>query len=262
MSNGYQKHKIEHLSPSQINMVMDSASAWVVSKLLRQRFSVGLPAERGKAVEAGVSYGLTHMNMPISDCQARAIDLFQEATALMHNVEIQDRQKIHPQIEAMVDMGLDQLRPLGDPIWPTEEHQNRVSINCRFKDGEDGTIKIIGFLDFLYDDLIVDLKTTGRMPTKMSDAHCRQAAVYARACGKPIKFLYISPKNYRWLEPEDIDKSLDQIKRQVIRLEKFLSISDDPKFLASVVPHNPSSFYWNGNRHLESELEGAHQKSA
>ncbi len=255
--NGFETHGIGHLSPSQINMAMDSASAWVVSKLLKQRFTVGIPAERGKAVESGVARGLYHPDIPISDCQARAIEVFESNTALMSGLDSEERKKVYPTIEAMVEMAVEQLRPLGNPIWPAETHQNRVEIKCRFKKGEDGTVPIIGFLDFLYDTQIVDLKTTGRLPTKMSAAHCRQAAVYARATGLPIKFLYVSPKNYRWLEPEDIDQSLDEIKAQVKRLEKFLSVSNDPKFLASIVPHNPSSFYWNGNRHLEGELDRA-----
>ena len=255
--NGFEAHGIEHLSPSQINMFAESASAWVVSKLRKQRFSVGIPAERGKAVESGVAMGLYHMDMPISDCQASAIEVFEQGTALMTNLEPEDRKKTYPSIEAMVEMGVEQLRPLGDPIWPAETNQNRVEINCRFKDGEEGTVPVIGFLDFLYDTQIVDLKTTGRLPTKMSAAHCRQAAVYARAAGLPIKFLYVSPKNYKWLEPEDIDLSLGEIKSMVKRLEKFLSVSDDVDYLSSIVPHNPSSFYWNGNRHLEGELDRA-----
>jgi len=255
--NGFETHGIEHLSPSQINMAMDSASAWVVSKLLKQRFSVGIPAERGKAVESGVARGLYHMDMPIADCQARAIEVFESNTALMSGLDPDERKKAYPVIENMVEMAVEQLRPLGDPIWPAETHQNRVEIKCRFKKGKNGTVPIIGFLDFLYENEIVDLKTTGRLPTKMSAAHCRQAAVYARATGLPVKFLYVSPKNYRWLEPEDVDHSLDEIKAQVKRLEKFLSVSDDPKFLASIVPHNPSSFYWNGNKHLEGELDRA-----
>jgi hypothetical protein len=255
--NGFETHGIEHLSPSQVNKWIEAPSAWVVDKLMRQRFGVGIPAERGKAVESGVAMGLYHPDMPISDCQARAIDVFELATALMSGLDQTERRNEYPKIEAMVEMAVEQLRPLGDPIWPSDTHQNRVEINCRFQPGDDGTVKIIGFLDFLYDDLIVDLKTTGRLPTKMSDAHARQASIYARAAGKPIKFLYISPKNHRWLEPDDIEYHLDAVKAQVSRLERFLSLSDDAKTLASVVPHNPSSFYWKGNHHLEGELERA-----
>ena len=256
--NGFETHGIEHLSPSQVNKWIEAPSAWVVDKLLRQRFGVGIPAERGKAVESGVAMGLYHPDMPIGDCQARAIDVFNQGTALLSGLDPEARQNEHPVINSMVEIALGQLRPLGDPIWPAETHQNRVEINCRFKPGDEGTIKVIGFLDFLYEDCIVDLKTTKRLPGKngkMSAPHARQAAIYARAAGLPTKFLYVGPKDYRWLDAEDVDVHLETIKGQVKRLEKFLSLSDDPKILASVVPHNPNSFYWNGNRHLEGELE-------
>ena len=202
--------------------------------------------------------GLYHAEWPISDCQARAIEVFEQATSLMSGLDLGERKSEYPVINSMVEIALEQLRPLGDPIWPAETHQNRVEINCRFRPGDDGTRKIIGFLDFLYEDFIVDLKTTKRLPGKngrMSAPHARQAALYARAAGLPTRFLYVGPKAYRWLDAEDVDLHLDTIKGQVKRMEKFLNLTDDPKTLASVVPHNPNSFYWNGNRHLEGELE-------
>ncbi len=252
--NGFENHGIEHLSPSQLNMWCAAPSAWVVSKLLGNRFAVGPPAERGKAVEDGVSMGLFHPETPIQECQDHAVMRFDQGTALMMQLEPADRDKHHAQIRAMVEMAIDALRPLGIPQWPGEHRQNRIEIACRFKQGNDGTVPVIGFLDFLYDDLIVDLKTTTRMPSKMNASHSRQAAVYAKAAGKPIKFLYVTPKAIRWLEPDDIDGHLADIKSQVARLERFLRLSDDPKVLASVVPHDPSSFYWNGNLQFESQL--------
>jgi hypothetical protein len=251
-TNGFTRHGIDHLSPSSLNMSMGSMSAWCVRYLINQRFPSGGEAERGKAVEIGVSHGV-FTDASDQECIDLALDGFDRVMQLDEFLRFQKRDEWRDQVIAMVPMALAELRPLGRPT-PPEGGQHEIGIACRFREGEGGTVHIKGFLDFYYKDmpLVVDLKTTGRMPGAFSQAHAIQASIYAKAMNAPVKFLYVTPKKAAWLEitPIQIEISLGIVKDTVKRLERFLSLSEDGKLLTKSASHDPSSFYWRGADHL------------
>lgn len=257
--NGFLRHGIEHLSPSSLNMSMGSMSAWCVRYLMQQRFPSGGAAERGKAVEIGVSHGL-FTDRPIEECTALALETFDRVMQLDDFAGLADRDKYRAEVEAMVPIAITELRPYGRPTpAPDGTNQHEIGIACRFREGENGTVHIKGFLDFYFQDtpLVVDLKTTTRSPSAFSQAHALQASIYARATGAPVKFLYVTPKKATWLEitPDEVEQNLALVKEQVKRLERFLSLNDDGKKLTQSAPHDPSSFYWRGAERLLELIE-------
>jgi len=253
-SNGFQQHGIEHLSPSSLNMSMGSLSAWCVRYLMGQRFPSGGAAERGKAVEIGVSHAI-FTDAPVEECTALALETFDRVMQLDDFAQLDGRDKEREAVEAMVPLAIAELRPLGRPTpAPDGSNQHEIGLACRFREGDGGTVHIKGFLDFYYQDkpLVVDLKTTGRMPSSFSQAHAIQASIYAKATGAPVRYLYVTPKKAAWLEiqPDEVEANLALVKETVKRLERFLSLSDDGQKLARSAPHDPSSFYWRGADHL------------
>lgn len=252
--NAFQIHGIEHLSPSSLNMSMGSLSAWCVRYLMGQRFPSGGAAERGKAVEIGVSHGV-FTDAPVEECVQLALDTFDRVMQLDDFAKLEERDKYRAEVEAMVPIAIAEMRPLGRPTpAPDGTNQHEIGIGCRFRDGDDGKVHIKGFLDFFYEDkpLVVDLKTTTRSPSAFSQAHAIQASIYAKATGSPVRFLYVTPKKATWLEitPDEIEDNLAVVKETVKRLERFLSLSDDGHKLTRSAPHDPSSFYWRGADHL------------
>lgn len=250
MTNAFQVHGIGHLSPSALNMSMGDLSAWCVRYLIGQRFPSGGAAERGKAVEVGVAHGV-FTDAPIEECVALALDTFDRVMQLDDFAGLTDRDKYREEVAAMVPIAVAELRPLGRPTpSPEGTPQHEIGIGCRFREGDDGKVHIKGFLDFYYPEqpLVVDLKTTTRIPSAFSQAHAIQASIYAKATGAPVRFLYVTPKKAAWLEitPEEVDASLAVVKDAVKRLERFLSLSDDGIKLTRSAPHDPSSFYWRG----------------
>lgn len=228
-------------------------SAWCVRYLINQRFPSGGEAERGKAVEIGVSHGV-FTDADDKECVELALETFDRVMQLDDFAnKFTKHDEWRDQVIAMVPLALAELRPLGRPT-PPDGGQHEIGIACRFREGEGGTVHIKGFLDFYYKDmpLVVDLKTTGRMPSSFSQAHAIQASIYAKAMNAPVKFLYVTPKKVAWLEimPDEIENSLATVKDTVKRLERFLSLSEDGKQLARSAPHDPSSFYWRGADHL------------
>jgi hypothetical protein len=238
--NAFEQHGIEHLSASQINTWLAAPSMWVLERLLHKRGKVGCAAHRGTAVEEGLSAGLFDHSLPASRCIEIAEDRYRGLTAFSLDPK---RESEGAGIPGMVNQALS-LRERGVPIRPNAgDHQHRVEIRL---DGV--SVPVIGFLDFMYADEIVDLKTTFRVPSSMSAGHLRQATIYKTAhMDRRLRFFYVSDKktNLITLTRDEYDAALVELTQAARRLERFLSLSTDAQELAAIVPHDPSTFYFN-----------------
>jgi hypothetical protein len=158
----------------------------------------------------------------------------------------------------MTQLAIEELMEFGKPEFPEdEEHpQEKISITAK---GEGGwSIPVIGYLDLVYPQhgVVIDLKTTGRIPSTMSAEHQLQRAIYAKAKGNmAVKFLYVSEKKTSMLEDGDPTELLAQAKVQISRMEAFLRHCDKDTARA-IVPVQPSSFYWQGAEDLRKEFYG------
>jgi len=155
----------------------------------------------------------------------------------------------------MVEIAVEELKGYGKPEFPEDSHQEKISITAR---GEDWSIPVIGFLDLVFPDhgVVIDLKTTGRIPSTMSPEHQLQRAIYAKAKGNmAVKFLYVSEKKASLLEDGDPTELLQQSKVQITRMERFLRTLDKDQAKA-IIPLQPSSFYWKGAEDLRKEFYG------
>lgn len=254
--NGFNQHGIERLSPSQVNKAREAFDAWYCEKILGFRFPSGSAAHRGTAAEAGVSEGLFDPSLSLDECVERAIAIFDRMTAL-ENFSEQQRERERESINVMVRDALTELRPLGVPARPPAGmKQHMVELQCRFADGENGTIRYIGYLDFVFPEhnLVVDLKTSSRLPTEFSTSHAIQAAFYKKASGKRVRFLYVSPKKtmprFTWIEMDDPTPYLKIVKEVTARMEAFLRLSPDKDQLAKAIVPNLDSFYWTNADHI------------
>ncbi len=157
-------------------------------------------------------------------------------------------------IEPCMTLALEALADYGKPEFP-EEGQEKISITAKTDDYE---IPVIGYLDLVFPEhgLVVDLKTTGRMPSTMSAEHQLQRAIYQKARGNQIvKFLYVTPKKTNMLEDGDPTELLAKAKKQISRMEKFLRAGSAPD-IRDVIPVNPNSVDWNGGEAIREELYG------
>jgi hypothetical protein len=92
----------------------------------------------------------------------------------------------------------------------------------------------------------------------MIQSHRRQRCLYQRCIGgnQQVKFLYVTPKKSGWLEDGDVETELATVKAHCNRLERFLSVSDDAEYLASIVPVDPTHFYWSDCIDQRKEIFG------
>lgn len=248
--NGFERFKISHLSASSINLWVSAPDVWVAKYLLGKGTPMGPAPLRGQCVEQAVVTTL------LGESEETAVKAAVERFDRRWMIGSEDSTKERALIQPMTRIAVDELAALGQPDFPNGVDQEKISINANFGDW---SIPIWGFLDLVYPQhgLVVDLKTTSRIPSAMSAEHMLQRAIYHRAKGNhAVRFLYVSSKKSAWLEDGDPADLLARAKAQIARMEAFLRNCPDAETARQIVPVNPTSFYWRGAESLRQELYG------
>lgn len=251
--NAFQKHGIDHLSASSINLFVAQPAMWCVSYLMKRRTPVGPAAHRGTAIECGVEAGLFDPDMPVEECQKLAHAKYHTLTRLNADPRIE---KERDAIDDSVAVALAELRQYGVPERPENGRQHKIEVTL-----ESVPVPFIGYLDFRWPQhgIIGDLKSTARIPSEISDAHGRQAAIYVRAgSNHQVRMMYVSPKRIAVYPVEDIDRHIAGVTRAARAIENLLSLSDDAERLTRCFAPDMSSFYWGDApaRALATEIWG------
>jgi hypothetical protein len=244
MSNGFSRHGIEHLSASSLTLWAAEPAVWAMERLLGHRSPPSALMARGKAVEDGVHAGLLDPARSVDECAAHAVAAFNREMALIPDDRRDGERALIP---GYVEHGLCELRQYGIP----SAYQDRVELRLN-----DVPVPVIGFIDWRFDDhgLIVDLKTSERLPSAISLSHARQGAIYGRAHGNyGMRFAYVKPtagkKDGRAvvvyeLERAEIDRQLAALRQIALRLERFLSLPTDPRELCGLIVPDYERFHW------------------
>lgn len=250
MTSACERHGLKHLSASTLNLFQNAPGLFILEKLMGKRQPVGCAAHRGNAAEAGIIAGLQKLDMPVEDCQALAVIEFDRLTALSGDP---NREKERKAVPLIVAQGLTELRPYGTP----SHYQQEV-----LWEHPELPLPMRGFIDLRWEDkgILTDIKTTMRVPSEISESHARQVAGYGYAISDNIdlRITYISDKKAITYQLENAKAHVAAIVKVASALEKFLSISDDPRELAKYVAVDFSSFYWNdpGARQAGFEVWG------
>ena len=243
--NGFETHGVRHLSVSSLNLYAVSPALWVMERLLNRRSPGSAAMSRGKAVEEGVHAGLIDPAKTPEECAALALSAYDREMALLAD---EKRESEREQIPGYVAHALAELRQYGAPT----AYQDRIEYRL-----DDVSVPVIGFIDWRFDQhgLIVDLKTSERLPSTISAAHARQGAIYARAHGNyGMRFAYVKPaagkKDGRAvsvyeLPRDEIDRQIVALREIALRLERFLSLSRDPHELCALLVPDYEGFYWS-----------------
>lgn len=252
MDNGFTRHGIDHLSASSINLWTNAPDVWVMQYIYGIRTPMGAAAWRGIVVEDAVVETL--LGESEEGAIQKALDKFDKRFIIGTEKTTKERDMITP----MVQIAVEELKEFGKPEFP-EESERRGQEKIEIKTGKDGwTIPIIGYLDLVFPQhgTVIDLKTTGRIPSSMSGEHQLQRAIYAKAKGNmAVKFLYVSGKKASMLEDGDVATTLAYAKAQIFRMEAFLRHVDKDT-AKEIIPLNPNSFYWAGNEDLRKQFYG------
>lgn len=235
MSSPFDIHKITHLSPSSINLYANEPALWVLQYLYGMRFPVGCAAHRGTAAETGVQAGLLDHDLSIEACHELALAHYDRLTALSTDAK---REKERDALPGIVSNAIKELRQYGRLTGYQRKIVNRF---------DDVPVDILGFSDFEFEDagVIVDLKTTLRLPSEISAAHARQVSHYIAGTNTEGRVCYSAPGKlavYRLEDPASQRAAMNNVAR---RIQKFLSISADKAELASFLTPRVDEFWWS-----------------
>lgn len=227
--------KLTRHSPSSLNLFCASPAMWVLERVLGHRQPVGVPAHRGTAVEAGVTHGLLNRDADPQECVDIATQKYRELTALSADPR---KDKYGDGIDAMVLRALTELRPYGRPTAVQGYVEWRPDgLRC----------PIVGYFDFAWEDhgIVVDLKTTAALPSKIKIAHARQVALYAMSDNMDARISYVTPAKSTTYRAENIREHRAALHQIALCAERFLDLfPDEPEKLVGVVCPDLESFYW------------------
>lgn len=114
------------------------------------------------------------------------------------------------------------------------------------------------FTDFEFDNIIVDAKSTMRMPSAPKVDHIRQQALYSKLYNKPTALLYATPKKtmYYQLEQNDIEDGYNQMLSYFKSLENYIkrcNNSLEEAIKTTPLYTDPNPFAWDINIKQEAE---------
>lgn len=247
---GLARFGIGHLSASSINLWTGAPCAWIARYVCKRSLPFGPAASRGKAVEAAIVAAL------LGEAEDAAIAAAERGFDRDFLIGTEETTAERDLIAPMARVALAELRPYGVPEFADGGTQDKVTITANMGDWR---IPLIGYLDLCFPQhgLVVDIKSTTRVPSSMSGPHQLQRAIYSRAKGNAaVRFLYVSAKKAAWLEDGDPAAILAQAKSTIARMDAFLALCPDADTARRVVPHSPDSFFWRGAEALRAELYG------
>jgi hypothetical protein len=232
--NPFTTHGIDHLSASAINQFAASPAIFVLERVLKRKTPVGAAAHRGSAVEDGIVHGLT-TGADDDACVTYAMASFDRRAALSGDLRRDTERKA---VGDMVKTGLAELRSYGEP----------TSIQGKIEHSfPDVMVPLIGFYDteWAQHGILIDIKSTHRIPSEISTSHARQVALYqtARSDNADARLSYISPKRAATYQLENFRRHLAAMERIALTIQRFLSISADPQELVAIVAPDTDSYY-------------------
>lgn len=247
--NGFEQHGLMHSSASQINQFAEAPHMWVAQYLFNKRTPFGAAAKAGVLAEEAIvnviAKGFTEEQAITS-----AVNEYRKFTALRAT---DSEVKRGEALEGMIQQGVAELKQYGTPEFDGVDNygklkQKKVEIFCN---GNGWRLPIIGFIDLYFPKhgKIIDLKTTMKMPSAMSDSHLRQACIYQTAkefSNQSVEFLYLTGKKAQTFPCPPTADTLANIKNILNRQEELLRTGSRDQIVAEMrkyIPHEPSTFY-------------------
>jgi len=234
IADPFERHGIDHLSPSSLRMWREAPVVWIGKYLLRAEDQAGPGAWRGKAVEIGVDrmlFGFSHDDAVKAMYGQFALDQMGELSP-----------EIEKELGALEDFLLQAKIAFDGKPMPFSR-QSKVQLAL-----PGISVPLIGFIDWLWLDRGDDLKTTWRIPSTVdaNDGHVQQIACYAMHTGLPFSLTYVSPK--KWTRHEIIrpviDDAYDQVIETALAIRSFLDHVRDAHDALSMFAPDYSDFHF------------------
>lgn len=250
---------LSRLSPSMLTLWRGNPKLWCVRYLLKVKDDSDMPkAWRGRAVEAGLNAWLYKRDPDAALAVAQSEWL--NASQGITSDEIEEAKDLIP------DM-------LGKAINAAEGWPIPTASQLRIETWlPDIPAPVIGYADWVWPDVVRDLKTTTRAPSEPSIDHAMQVALYMRSDAMKRRrgeLLYVvgraepevklkkdgTPRKQRERDPdqdaklftlsdEDVDLAIRDARSAALSLLRFLDNARDANHATQMLPANRDHYAW------------------
>lgn len=234
--NWFLSFGVDHLSPNSLNTWGSNPALWLVRYGMNLKGGVVPKMALGSCVERGLQGWLEHGDAEMAQRDAETVYDGEMLDVGDHPDKAKCRDLIAPMLEqAKLAMGM-----IGAGI--PKLYQNRVEAEIKGV-----PVPCMGYTDFEWDEILVDLKTTSRMPSKPKPEHVRQVAFYQRATGKSPALLYVTPKAHNVYAPteQELNWAWDELSYYARSLQAALTGGASLEQLLARYPADFADFRWD-----------------
>ena len=242
-NNPFTVHKIDHLSASSINLWVTDPCRWCLKYLMKIDSDYGASAQRGHIIEWALERWLAKGDIVTAK---ELEDLF-----IKHLID--------KQIDVEAGKAVEEIKNLM-PYYEMVKHKyndypNLVNYQEKLEvQYGDLPIPIIGYIDFVFDDFILDLKTTSKMPSICPETVKRQMAVYSMVyTDRPMVVDFVTPKKYQTFKLDELQLYRRQVYDICMGLMRFLGTSDSPLQLTQ--SFHPNFDHWAWDDKMKNEAK-------
>jgi len=233
MISPFERHGIRHLSASSLALYRNEPALWTLRYLFGVRDNAGPGAWRGSAVEGAVNK-IIYENCSDDEAISAALGAFEISAQGDLSDDVDKERSVIPDMTRHASIA---FRSLGKPIATQFKVEHWI-------DGIE--IPVLGYIDYLYEDFLIDLKTTLRAPSEPRPDHAVQVVSYSDATAKRPGLIYVTPKKSQRFNHESIDaeRARWSLRRSAHSLRALLAMAADKHEAASIFTPSIDGFMW------------------
>tara|TARA_R100001443_G_scaffold67464_2_gene76260 strand:+ start:779 stop:1564 length:786 start_codon:yes stop_codon:yes gene_type:complete len=244
-NNPFETFGIEHLSNYSTTLFIENTPKWVLNYLYKIRSKTNSAMLRGTVVDHEIGRQ-DKEELPINESIQRAILEYdttikqlkkEDAFDVDKDKELKEKENLAKYLE----LAIPHYKNLGKP----ESYQKKIELQL-----DELPVPIIGYCDLTYKEGIVrDIKTTGKLPSEITDSVKRQLSIYSTALDGYVPLVdYVVVNRSRQevitMQVNDVDKWMSQVKGAAIAIQNLLSLGDLNE-ITSVMYPDFSDWKWS-----------------
>ena len=247
----FKKHKIKHISASNINTFITNPAEWVINYIYKLPFASSAAAERGKYIEKALFHILGN-GVSVEKALEEQTYFFAETCKEM-KVDKEEYLKEKEFVQKAIQILPKHLSKFGKITG----YQNKIGYNYK-------GIDIIGYTDFDFElpdgsPLILDLKTTKKI--NVSTGHKIAQHIYKTATNKPNKLFYVKVlktkeevEEYELTDEDNVKIPL-LIHQAIENMNYLCSLANSKDDFKRHITPNPDDWKWNDETKLKARKD-------
>ncbi len=245
------KHKIKHISASNINTFITNPAEWVINYIYKLPFASSAAAERGKYIEKAL-FHILGQGQSVEQALQEQTYFFAETCKEM-KVPKEEYLKEKEFVEKAIKILPKHLSKFG----MITGYQNKIGYNYK-------GIDIIGYTDFDFElpdgsPLILDLKTTKKI--NVSTGHKIAQYIYKTATNKTNKLFYVKVlktkeevQEYELTDEDNVKIPL-LIHQAIENMNYLCSLANSKDDFKRLITPNPDDWKWNDETKLKARKD-------